>query len=41
MARERQIPFIFALVQSAVLLQTISLQHSVVCFGLGVAQCNE
>ena len=41
MAKERQIPFMFALVQSAVLLQTISLQLSVVYFGLGVAQCNE
>ena len=41
MARGRQIPFIFALVKFAVLLQTISLQHSVVYFGLGVAECNE
>jgi len=41
MARERQIPFIFVLVQSAVFLQTILLQHSVVYFGLRVAQSNE
>ena len=41
MARGRQIPFVFALVQSAVLLQTILLEHSVVFFGLGVAQSNK